>query len=386
MEGVNSQQGTKRLREDGTLEDDPPLGSFCGKDAAKLLIGHASKPLAALRTQLFKRAAALRKKRVGSSAAVATLQSAMDKNEVAPTLHLRRSPALKAIFEAKPELAAQTAGIESEAHKFALEQRQQEHALLELELTAICTGDTFLTAAKDSLRLDRFTAAEQAVLEQEITAAETVFKLELKLKFFEFEDKEAKAAAAKQKRLEDREVRRMEIEQEPSAALMKRMVDAAIAKRLGGSAPRSRRASPSPRRVTFATGKPQQGQSASRSQSRGRSSSRGTSRDSSHSASRSASRGHSHERSQTPFPNRGKGQQRRHTSRGGGGSASRPHSRGPSPSPRASREPRRYHGRDFSQGNGRGGRGARPHRPPSDRQGGSARVGDGGGSRTGPRR
>ena len=173
-----------------------------------------------------------------------------------------------------------------------------------------------MKAASESLRLERFTLAEAAILEQEVTAAETEFKLAIKLKCFELDDADAKAAAAKKKRAEDREVRQMEIEQEPSAALMKRMVDAAVAKRFGSSMPSSRRTTPSPRRVTFAKGKPERGRSTSRPQSRGHSGSRGTSRPSSRSASRSASRGRSQERSQTPFPGRGKGRPRRRPSPG----------------------------------------------------------------------
>ncbi|CAL8462685.1 g10030 [Coccomyxa elongata] len=388
MDGVNLQQA-KRAREEGTSQD-PSFVSRCGKDAAKLLSDFAAKLLGAIKSQLMQRAIAARKKLAATSAAVANLQLAADKNEAVCSLRLRRSPAMTAILEATPELAAKAAALEIEALKVALHQRQQERAHLEQELTAICDGSTFLTAAKESLRLERFTFAEAAVLQDEMVAAEAVFKLAVKLKFLEFDDTEAKAAAAKKKRMEDKEVRRMEFEQQPTHVALQHLVDKAVAKRLGVSKQPARRSSPSPRRVTFADDKPQQGRRTSRSQSRGRSSSRGTSRGTSRSASRSASRstsrGRSQERPQTPFPGRGKGQQRRRPPRTGGGASSRPHSRSASPSPRASREPRHYQRRDISQGNGRGGRGARPHRPPSGMHGGSARVGGGGGFRTGPRR
>jgi hypothetical protein len=384
MEGANPQHA-KRAREEGSSTDHPAAG-LCGKGAAKLLVNYASKLLGAIHSRLFKEAIALRKRVASAASAVATLQVAKDENKVVSSLQLRRSPAFKSVLEAAPELAADLAKIERAALDHALHQRQQERAHDDAQLRAICDGDTFMKAASESLRLERFTLAEAAILEQEVTAAETEFKLAVKLKCFELDDADAKAAAAKKKRAEDREVRQMEIEQEPSAALMKRMVDAAVAKRFGSSMPSSRRTTPSPRRVTFAKGKPERSRSTSRPQSRGRSGSRGTSRASSCSASRSASRGRSQERSQTPFPGRGKGRPRRRPSRDGGTSPSRPHARGPSPSSRAGREPRRHHGRDSFQGNGRGGRGTRPHRPPSGMHGGSARVGGGGGSRTGPRR
>lgn len=387
MEDVNPQQA-KRAREEGTSQD-PSFVSRCGKDAAKLLSDFAAKILGATKSQFMQRAIAARKKLAATSAAVANLQLAADKKEAVCSLRFRRSPAMTAILEATPELAAKTAALEIEALKVALHQRQQELAHLRQELTDICEGSAFLTAAKESLKLERFSLAEADVLEDEMLAAEKVFKLGLKLKFLEFDDTEAKAAAAKKKRMEDKEVRRMEFEQQPTHVALQHLVDRAVAKRLGGSKQPARRSSPSPRRVTFAD-KPQQGRRASRSQSRGRSSSRGTSRGTSRSASRSASRstsrGRSQERPQTPFPSRGKGQQRRRPPQTGGGPSSRPHSRGASPSPRASREPRHYQRRDNSQGNGRGGRGARPHRPPSGMHGGSARVGGGGGSRTERRR
>ncbi|CAL8463249.1 g2783 [Coccomyxa elongata] len=288
MEGVNLQQA-KRAREEGTSQD-PSFVSRCGKDAAKLLSDFAAKLLGAIKSQLMQRAIAARKKLAATSAAVANLQLAADKNEAVCSLRLRRSPAMTAILEATPELAAKTAALEIEALKVALHQRQQERAHLEQELTAICDGSTFLTAAKESLRLERFTFAEAAVLQDEMVAAEAVFKLAVKLKFLEFDDTEAKAAAAKKKRMEDKEVRRMEFEQQPTHVALQHLVDKAVAKRLGVSKQPARRSSPSPRRVTFADDKPQQGRRTSRSQSRGRSSSRGTSRGTSRSASRSASR------------------------------------------------------------------------------------------------
>ncbi|BDA51686.1 hypothetical protein COCOBI_19-2420 [Coccomyxa sp. Obi] len=195
-----------------------------------------------------------------------------------------------------------------------------------------------------------------------------------------------KAAAAKTRREEEREVRRMEVEREPSRVIMQRMVDAAVAKSLGRSMPSARRPTPSPRRVTFAKGKQPRSRSTSRSQSRGRGNSRGPSRSPLRSVTRLTSRGPSLERPQTPSPNRGKGKQRRRPPRDGSGPSSCPHFQGRSPPSAPSRQPYGRASHSSSRGNGRGGRGTRPHRPPSGMRGGSARVGGGGGSWTELRR
>lgn len=388
MTDVNPQHA-KRARGEGSSSDHSFV-SHCGMGVTERLKEFASNTLGRIYTSQFKEALVLRKALRSASSAVAKMQSASDKDQVVSSLQLRSSPAFKAILEIEPALAADLKGIEHRAHHIAFRKRQADMRFSTTQLEAIASGAAFLTAAEAALQLRRFTAGEAAIIQGQINNAAEDFALALKLKFLQFDEADAKAAAAKKRREEDREVQRMEVEQQPSRVIMQRMVEAAVAKRLGRSTPSARRASPSPRHVTFAKGKQPRNRSTSRSQSRGRSNSRGPSRGPSRSTSRSAtrptSRGPSRERPQTPFPNRGKGQQRRRPPRDGGGPSTRPPYQGRSPPSGPSRQPRGHAGHGPSRGNGKGGRGTRPHRPPSGMHGGSGRVDGGDGSRTELRR
>jgi hypothetical protein len=351
MEDANH-HAEKRARVEQGSYSDPTRDSERGKGVAKRIKEFASRPLAAIAAELTKRAVALRKGIKAAVQSVGKLEACKAKGEVVTSLHLSRSPALTAILAEQPQLAEDATKVELAAQDAALHKRRQELLDARAELTAIAEGDTFLKAAVAKLKPERLIGLPALCLQEEIMAAAEDFKLCLRLKFLGFEDaEEARAAAAKEKAAQ-KEKERMEIEQQDTATTVKRLVEEQVRKAL------AKRKEPA--KVSF---KPAKGAPSK-------------ARD------RSASRGRSPKRSQTPHPGKGKGKRGR-PPKGGGKTHTPAHSRGRSSS-RGSHKASRS--RSKSQGNGKGDRGTHPRRPPSGKQGGSGRVGGGGGSKTGQRR
>lgn len=366
MEDVNPSTSKRPRRDD----------AWIGKCVAEQMHKYARPHLTKLKDKLLSHAVTLMKAARSSTHAADSLLAAKGENRVVESLQLRFTDAAKEHMEALPEnLKASVKQIEQAFQELAIHKRRREATVAEAELKSLM-DDAFAIEAAALLRVEKLSNPLAALALQELIQTEQeTFKVALELQMLELEEKETRKKEAAEKRAQAKEARRMEIEQLETSATVKLFVEQEFRKqgpRLIAALIDGKGKASASKKVHFHANR-KESRNKSGSKSRGRSTSRASSRSKSsgRSASRSASRG----RSKTPHPRGRFGSSKsRSGSRKSGGRSQERRSRSHT-----------SHSRSHSE-NGRGDRGARPRRPPSGKQGRSARVGGGGGSKMGPRR
>lgn len=366
--------GNKRPR---TAAESCLLGSS-GKGITKHASSWAAPQLAAVHSELARKAKALGKTIQNRSSSIQKLQQLQAAGTIPPTLTLKRSPAAQALLDAAPALKERLQVLERDLLAAALQERQQEGTTATEELNAILTGDAFQRASKEALSFDTQPSTYQLQLDPLITAAEVEFKSAMHFGQLDVQRRTAKAEKAAAARATATERRKMEMDQMETDRSVLQVVREEMATHL----PKLLKKQQQQRGVQFASRGRAQGRSQTpqRSQSRGRSAARGQQRATprAQTPARSASRtprNAPHMPRSAPSTPRGRNQPR---------SGHRPRQPPRADSLRTPRSKSRP--RSFPPKNTGGGRGARPHRSPSAWPAGGGRSGGASGSKMGARR
>lgn len=369
MEDANP-NANKRPRADAPACGSGSGPSLFGKGVMEQMSRFAAPILTQVKESLFARAITLRAGAKKSAKAAETLEAHNQEGKIVRSLEFNLTDEQKRLLPKLPEaLRDQLRRLSQAMQVEALTERRDEALLREQELAAIVTGRAFTAEAIGKLAPDDFGAHPTAVaaLREIIAVEQEAFHLDILIKLKRLEASEATRDARRTAQAERTERTRMDVEQQETSVTLKRFVaeelrkgKAALIKEIKASLA----ASPT-KAVRFTRGggrKP--GAGPSRGPSRGRSA------------------GRSESRSREPRPRGRRG--RTPSAPPSTGRGNRPRPGRPRSAPRHERSTSR--GRSWSRGNSSGGRGHTSRRPPSAKRDGSARVGGGGGSETGPRR
>ena len=369
MEDANPST-SKRPRAQASGSGSGSAMSSLGKGVTEQMSLYAAPIVMGIKQALTKRAILLRSGARQSANAAEALDTANREGKIVRSIEIRLSEEQKRLFlKLPPDLQDQKRKLCQAMQMEALKARQEEARLRALELDSILKGSAFAAEANQKLDPDAFSAHPSAAfaLKELIRVEQESFHLELAIKFKKFDATEAAKEARRAHKAQRREQVRMQVEQEETSTTLKRYVEQEFRKAKPALLKELKAAigTPPSKQVHFKPGtgsrpgaEPSRGRPRARNKPRSRSQGRSSS-------DRSSSRG----RSATPRPrNAGRPPPTRE--------ASKPRRRTPRPSA----------SRSSSRGNGNGDRGTPSRRPPSGKHGGGARVGGGGGSKTGRRR
>ncbi len=359
----------KRPRMDASGSGSDVAHSLFGKGVIEQVSRYAIPLIGEVKETLFKRAISLRKGVKSSRTRAASLEAATQEGKIVRSLEFRLSEDQRRLFPKVPEDLRESLRRLSQAMQVeAFRERQVEADLRKMEFQSIVEGSAFTLEAQRKLDVDFFGDKHpdaKSAMEALIRDEQESFRLEMAIKFKQLDAADARRETRSALNRQRSEQVRMQVEQQDTATTVKRFVAEAIRKATPALIKEIKAAvkESSSKRVHF---KPP----GNGGQSRGRSKPR--------SAPHSRPRGRSPGR--RPFS---KG---RSSSRGGSTTPKRKTTHGDKAKGRSGSRPVRDGDRSSSRGNANGGRGTPSRKPPRDKQGGNARVGGGGGSKTGSRR
>ena len=361
LEDPAANPGSKRPRSEPSYSDGN--ASAAGKGGAKIMMDWATPKLAEAVDALYKRAGQLRRSIQSNTEAIAKLQDVSAQDKTPSSLTLRLAPAAQKLLACVPEAAEHIKQAEKRLVAEALKQRQAQLTSEQNELTDITSGKRFELDALAIIKFDRLSAAGKGLVLPLIQSSKDDFILNLHLYELDISDKLEREKKAKADRAAAKERRAMELDQAPTREVLSQVVKEMVAREMAKEVAKQRKQAnvQTRRKVQF------ESKQHSRSNSRGRSHSKPSK---GRGRSQSRERGRASGKSKSPW---------RNTSRG----KSKP--RGRSATPKPSRR-RPLPSRSNSRENSKGGRGTRPHRSPSAKQGGRERSVGASGSRMGARR